>query len=154
MTVIKGGGGSTPEPSLLNQVRFGRPLGVLLKDFGVLFGLIGFAVCAWTLLKHYPRQTSLIWFGAGSAFALAAYAAPVLLYPLWRAWMALAVVLERIMSSVILSIMWTAVMVPIALLLRVIGKRVMDLSWRAEVTTYWEERKAGADDFRLLERQF
>lgn len=145
---------SSQPVNALEELSFNKPVRQHVKEFGALFGIIGYVVASILIYKYGFSLTAGVWVAAGTIFAALGYAAPAVLYPVWKGWMTLAHYLGIFMTSVILTIAWTIVLVPIAMLLRLIGKKVMDTSYGAPVDTYWEERDEKCHDFQLLKRQF
>lgn len=139
---------------VLDELSFNKPIRQHVKEFGALFGAIGFGVAAFLLYRHGVTTGVYAFSAVAVVFSLLGYAAPKLLYPVWKAWMALAHVLGGFMNMVILTIAWLIVIIPIAILLKIIGKKVMDLRYGAPVDSYWEVREEKLHDFKLLDRQF
>ncbi len=157
MTLIKDdskAGASKKKASVLEENYYGKPKRIHVQEFACIFAIIAFAVAGYKLYYYadipYASVASLI----GAALVLLGYRAPIVLYPLWKGWMALAHVLGTCMTFLILSAMWFVVALPIAVILKVIGKKVMDLRYDQKLTTYWEDRPEKYHDFKLLERQF
>ncbi len=58
----------------------GKPVGTHVREFGAIFGTIGFTVCAFKLYRG-SVQTAEIWGAFGAVFALLGYFAPRVLLP-------------------------------------------------------------------------
>ncbi|MBN1688164.1 MAG: hypothetical protein JW893_03615 [Candidatus Omnitrophica bacterium] len=97
----------------------------------VIFGL------AWWL--HGVRPVVLIY--AAAFFFLAGFIAPVLLWPIHKIWMTLALMMGWVMTRIILTILFYLVVTPIGLLSRILGKRFLDLSFRENKESYWIHRE-------------
>ena len=92
---------------------------------------------------------------AGAVLIALGAVAPMLLSPLQRAWMSLAVVLGFIMSRVILSIIFFLVLTPIGVMGRLLGKQFLDLSWApGNKQSYWKKRSNPKIDPKTFEKQF
>jgi Saxitoxin biosynthesis operon protein SxtJ len=102
-----------------------------------------------------PSVAPVIYLASGSiVFILAGYLLPILLYPLWKAWMKFGELLGLVMSFLVLGAIWVTMFIPLGLLFKLFGKKVMEVSFNKEATTYWIERDHTQDDFKLLERQY
>ncbi len=138
----------------LEENWFGKPVRHHLREFGLLFATIGFAVVAFKLYRGREIGDVLVWGGAATVFALLGLFAPRVLLPLWRGWMKLAHYLSIVMTSIILSLAWCIGFLPMAAILKVIGIKRMDLSFKSGAASYWESRDPKYDDFKRLELQF
>ena len=138
----------------LEEVSFGKPVHQHVKEFGIIFGIIALIVAGVVAYKGGPYPWLLGSVLTSAVLVFLGYTAPKVLYPLWKAWMAIAMFLGTIMTTIILSIAWILMLVPIAFLLKIIGKKVMDLSYEPSKESYWETREEKYKSFKLLERQF
>lgn len=75
--------------------------------------------------------------GLGTTLAVLGLTVPMLLKPVYRVWMALAVVLGFIMTRVILTIVYYLIITPIGLLMRVFGKDPMQRRLDPDAPSYW-----------------
>jgi hypothetical protein len=139
---------------LLDQREYGKSVRQHVREFGVLFGVVCLIIAGYQAYKFGRISVAGYWTAAALALSLAGYAVPLVLYPLWRAWMAFAHVLGAVMTSVILFITWVLMLLPMALVLHLVGKRVMEMGFRTAQPSYWEPKKRETTDFKLLERQF
>jgi Saxitoxin biosynthesis operon protein SxtJ len=91
-----------------------------LRDFGFIVGGIFGAIGLWPLLwrQDSPRLWAL---ALAVALILPALAAPRVLTPAHRAWMALAEVLAWINTRIILGVVFYGVVTPIGLVMRLLG---------------------------------
>ena len=111
-----------------------------LRKFGITMG-IAFAVLGGLLLWRGHWQPRYFFWIAG-AFLVLGLAAPVVLRPVQRAWMAFAIVLGWVMTRVILVVLFYVGITPIALIARLVGKRFFDLGFEPARTSYWITRPA------------
>jgi hypothetical protein len=115
---------------------------------GIALGLLG------GLLWWKGKDTYIIFEIIASIFILLGLALPVLLKPLQKAWMTLAVILGWFMTRVILSILFYLVFSAIGLGARLLGKGFLDLKMDDSKNSYWIKRprkKFQRDDY---ERQY
>ena len=85
------------------------------------------------------------------AFLILALAAPKLLAPLNRAWMAFGRLLNRIVSPIVMALLFVVAVVPTGVALRLMGRDPLRLKFDKGATTYWQRReqisKSFADQF-------
>jgi hypothetical protein len=138
----------------LNETWFDKPVRQHVREFGALFGAIGFFVTAVKLYQGRDASSYAAWLTAAVVFSALGFFAPRLLLPVWRGWMKLAHYLSIVMTTVILSLAWCIGFLPVAGMLKVLRIKPMDLSYRSSATTYWETRDPKYDDFKRLELQY
>jgi len=109
-----------------------------LKKFGGQVG--GMLILIGALLFVFAKLLAPIFIGIGGLLAIVAFLFPVLLLPLQKSWMALAVVLGFIMTRVILSILFYLVITPINLISRLFGKDFLNLKIEKDKKSYWNIR--------------
>jgi hypothetical protein len=147
-------GGEGKAPSGLDDLYHGKKVRRHVLEFGSLFGAIFLGVAAYRIWKGYGGALTYLAPPLGVAFLFLGAARPALLVPLWRGWMGLALVLNRIMTPVLLFLLWWTLVVPIGLLLRVLRIHPLTMSFRTNEESYWIPRDPKKNDFKLLERQF
>lgn len=138
---------------LLEQLFFGKTKRRHIEEFACVFGVIFSLISGYLVYYGYPLH-AVYWLSLTLGLYILAYTVPIIIYPLWSAWMGFAHLLGLVMNFVFVSITWFLMAVPLGMLLKIIGKKVMDLSYKADVDSYWETRAEKYHDFKLLERQF
>lgn len=113
----------------MNSTRELRKFGFVMA---VAFGIFG-ALFVWRD-KPWGMYTLYV---AGAFLALALIA-PRALGPIEKGWMALARVLQTVMTAVILTLTFFLVMTPMGLLLRLAGKDLLGMKGDPSIETYWE----------------
>ena len=109
-----------------------------LRKFGLTVGGVLLAI---GLLLFYFDKSSAIYFAViGGLLILSGTLFPMILKPLNKIWMILAIILGFIMSRVILTILFYLVLTPIAILAKIVGKKFMVLKYDKSANTYWEKR--------------
>src|SRR5262249_6497820 len=90
------------------------------------------------------RQHPIRWWAValGVASAIAALAAPRILEPLLKLWMALARVLSKIVNPIALSILFYVIVFPCSLLLRLFRADLLHLRRSLGAVSYWIEVKS------------
>lgn len=140
--------------SKLDEIRFGKPVALLIREMAQVFSLILVSVVGYLAYSGRAPGAQL-WLSAAALVLLGlGYRAPAVLYPLWRAWMALASVLEVVMTYTILGVCWVGMFIPISLALRVFRIKPLDMSFRTTADTHWIDSKPSPLGFKALERQF
>lgn len=114
-----------------------------LRSFGWLVGavLLGIAAFLWWRHDWTPTTATYVLAGLGAALVVLGTLAPVVLRPLYRVWMALALVLGFIMTRVILTLVFYLLVTPIGLALRLFGKDSMHRKLDPEASSYWIEKE-------------
>ena len=106
-----------------------------LRKFGlvmaVAFGLFG------GLLVWRDREWGMYLLYVAGFFLATGLVVPKALSPIERAWMALARVLQFIVTSIILTLTFFLVMTPMGLLLRFMGKDLLGMKGDPDIETYW-----------------
>lgn len=106
-----------------------RAFGLMMGGFiSVPFGLL----FPWLLGFEFPLWPWLV----GGAIALWAVIAPTYLRPVYRGWMHLALVMNRITTPLILGIVFFAVIVPFAFAMKLIGRDSMSRRFDNTISSY------------------
>lgn len=107
-----------------------------LRKFGlvmaVFFGLFG-ALFVWR-----ERAWGVYLLYLAGFFLAGGVLAPKLLAPIEKAWMALARVLQTVVTTIILTLTFFVVMTPLGLFIRLTGKDLLGLQGDPEIESYWE----------------
>jgi len=123
-----------------------------LRKFGITVGLVLVIIAA---LLFYYTKPSYPYFGViGFLLILFGLIYPVVLKPLHKGWMSLAVVLGFIMTRVILSLLFYLVFMPMRFIAQLFGKRFIDLRFKTESVSYWNKREVKVYEQIDTERQF
>ena len=93
-----------------------------LRHFGFLMGPF-IAVIFGVVLPWLAEHPVPVWpWVVGAAFGITAFAAPRLLRPIFRVWMAFAAVMNWVMTRLVLGIVFYIVVWPMGLAMRLAGK--------------------------------
>ena len=122
-----------------------------LRQFGWLVGGIFLILGAFSVYRGSGHSHLFLWIGA--PLTLAGFLLPRLLKHLYKAWMALAIVLGFVMSRVILALVFYGVLTPLALIMRLFGKKFLDLHFPESKNTCWV-KGSGAKDKDSYEKQY
>lgn len=140
--------------NILDTLEHRKPIRQHVREFAYIFVIIALVYGTYQL---YTQSTGSHFFWSVAVAAVLFFLgdfAPIILYPVWKVWMAIATALGFIVTSIVLTIMWLGVFMPLALILKIVGKKVMDLSFDRSRASYWNDRNEKYHDFKLLERQF
>jgi len=123
-----------------------------LRQFGITIGIVLGLLGGLFLWRE--RDYYLYFVIVSVLFILIGIALPVLLKPLQKAWMTLAVVLGWFMTRVILSILFYVVVAAIGMLAKMFGKHFLDLEMDSSKSSYWDYREQREINKNEYERQF
>lgn len=115
---------------------------------GVFFGLIGL-LFLWKGRPSYPYLFAL------SAFLLVfGIAFPVVLKPIQKVWMSIALVIGFFMTRVILCLLFYLIITPISVLSKVCGARFLDSTIEKSKDSYWIQRDSSVFNKERYEKQY
>ena len=120
---------------------FGLTVGIALVVLGVIFFFL-------------EKQGYIVLLALGAAFVLVGLTIPIILKPLQKIWMTLAVIIGWFMTRVILSILFFVIITPIGLIARLFGKRFLELQTSDSQDSYWNYREEKEPERTDYERQF
>ena len=115
---------------------------------GIALGLLG-GLFLWRQREYYSYFLIL-----SVAFLLFGIAVPILLWPVHKVWMSLAVLVGWVMTRVILIVLFYLVVTPTGLLARVFGKDFLNLKFNSDAGTYWIPKEKVKFERGNYERQF
>ena len=116
--------------------------------FAVLAGLIGLAPL---IRRESPRFTAL---GVTIVLLVIGLFAPRIVSVPARAWLALAALLNRIVSAAVLTIIYLVVITPTGLYRRFSGKNALQRGFDRTASTYWTDREERSPRAETLSRQY
>jgi hypothetical protein len=122
----------------------GIPVGLTASD-GRKFGLLvggAFLVLGLLLWRRSHITAAAIVLVLGISLVLGGLLAPTRLGPVYRGWMALALVISKVTTPIVMSAMFFLVFTPAGLIARLFGHRPLVRPRNA--TTYWQSRPADA----------
>ena len=120
------------------------------------FGLIAFiffgGLCGLGIWMDNPLPTYL--FGTLSAFGLGFILFPLQLQPVFAAWLKIAHLIGRIVTSMILTLAYYLVITPAALIKRTFGSPPLPIKPDEKVSSYWVTRKDGLQSKEQFLKRF
>jgi hypothetical protein len=140
--------------SPLDELFFGKPVGVHVREFGSLFALICLIIAGFRGYRHDSLSAILIFSSLAAVFAGLGYFFPAALRPVWKGWMAFAHVLSIVMTFVLLSLVWIVGFIPMSVIVKIFKVKLMETGFRTGHPSYWEVRDPKYDDFKRLEQQY
>lgn len=123
-----------------------------VRNFGVTIGIVLVLLAAFFLWKE--RTSALYFASAGALFAALTWLLPGLMRPLYRAWMAFAVVMGFVMTRVILTIIYYGMFTPIALIMKLLRKDLLHERIDKRAETHWVKREPQRYTPQASERMF
>ncbi|MGE5410023.1 MAG: SxtJ family membrane protein [Clostridiales bacterium] len=123
-----------------------------LRNFGLSVGGVLLFIGAILLLKSKPSAQYFVIISL--VLILPALFFPVVLKPLQKIWMALAIVIGWISTRIILSLLFYFVLTPIGFIMRLRGKDLLDEKIEKEKASYWSYREPKAYSSLDSEQQF
>ena len=123
-----------------------------LKKFGITIGIVLGLMGMWFLWREKGGSYALL--VSSLVFLSLSFIYPLLLKPVQKLWMSLAVLLGWLMTRVILIILFYLVVTPIALLAMLCGKDFLNTKLDRNAKSYWIKRTAATSDKKSYENQF
>ena len=121
-----------------------------IKSFGLILGGILLALAAlgwWKGRPSYPY-----WLASGAVIFSAGAACPLILTPVYKAWMTVAMLIGWVLTRVILTILFYLILTPLGIINRFSGKNILSEKPGNE-DTYWIKR-SGQKTKEQYENQF
>jgi len=106
-----------------------------LRKFGFTVGIV--LIVLGGILWWRGREFYVYVLVVGGLLSFFGWVWPVVLKPIQKVWMTLAVVLGWFMTRVILSVLFYLVFVPIGRIARLFGKDFLDLKLNSSAESYW-----------------
>lgn len=123
-----------------------------LRSFGLSVGIVLMSLGA--LLWYFERTLWVFLLIVGVLLVIAGLTVPVILKPLQKIWMAVAVILGWFMTRLILSLTFYFLFTPIKLIGLLFGKKFLDLKPDKNQESYWQYRPSEKYDRKRCEKQF
>ncbi len=122
------------------------------RSFGLLFSVIFLVIGLAPLVGDSgPRWWSVC---LGSGFGVLALAAPRVLGPLNKAWLAFGALLHSIVSPVVMGVLFLGAVLPTGLMLRLFGRDGLRLKREPSRTSYWIDRTPPGPEPESLRQPF
>ncbi|MBI5182760.1 MAG: hypothetical protein HY999_00125 [Nitrospinae bacterium] len=115
---------------------------------GIVLGVLG-GVFLWRDKDYYPYLFIL-----SILFLFLGLVLPILLKPIYKIWMSLAIMMGLFMTGVILSLLFYLVFTSIGVISRLFGKEFLDLKIDRSQESYWKYKESKGFKQSDYERQF
>ncbi|MBN2093416.1 hypothetical protein JW964_27575 [candidate division KSB1 bacterium] len=119
-----------------------------LKQFGLVIGIV------LLVIGSFGHVTYIYFLICGVIFILAGLIFPVILKPLQKIWMAIALVLGWFMSRLVVTIIFYLILTPVGLIAKLAGKQFLELKGTKSQKSYWNYRQSATITKIDLEKQF
>lgn len=126
-----------------------------LKKFGLTIGSVLVFISGFLYWKHYHSFIYFLVFGILIMFF--GVVIPIVLKPLNKIWMIIAVLLGYVMTRLILSLLFYLVLTPIGIIGRISGSRKfsgLDLKIDKNQKSYWIEKEKKIKNKEDYEKQY
>ena len=138
--------------SLIEEIKNIKSSKKDLRKFGITVGSV---LVVLAIVFYFLDRSYFIYFGAaGLVLIIMGFISPVILKPLNKVWMGLAVVLGWLSSRIILLVVFYLVLTPISLIAKISGKKFLDLKYNSEKDSYWIKREIIKPDRSSYEKQY
>jgi hypothetical protein len=102
-------------------------------------------ICFILVWCQYVKHGLTVWVEgfimAGGIVLWMAMFAPSILKLMFKYWMNVAQVINKIVTAVILTLLFFCVITPASIILRLMGKDFMNLGFKSQLDSYWIKRK-------------
>ena len=122
-----------------------------LREFGIVMGVFFtlLAILFWWRGKNFIFPLII-----AIPFSGLALSAPLVLKPVQKIWMTLALLIGWVMTRVILTILFYLVITPISIITRLTGKEHLDLAFKKPEKSYWIPKPQKPFNKEIYEKQF
>jgi len=122
------------------------------KKFGITMGIILTIIGFFLLWKKNNNYDYILYLAA--AFFITGLILPSILRPIYKAWMALAVVMNFIMTKIIMAVIFYLILTPTGFIASLTGKKFLDMKIDKNAKSYWITREKTQKVKSDYERQF
>ena len=123
-----------------------------VRKFGITIGIFLFVIAGFLFWKD--RATYPYFIYAGVAFAATGLILPIVLKPIYRAWMTFAVIMGFIMTRVILTILFFGIFTPASVISKLLRKDLLNKKIDNDSQSYWVKRPSAAYNPQSSEKMF
>lgn len=106
-----------------------------LKKFGLTIGICG--IIASIFLLIFQNKIGIYFLTIGVLFIIMAFLRPVILKPVQKTWMAIAVIMGFWMTKIILFLAFFLIITPIGLVMKTFGKKFLEIKIDKNKNSYW-----------------
>ena len=125
-----------------------------LRQFGLLVGGIFMLIGFWQLYRGHHETIRILLWSMGGLLIGGGLIAPMILAPIYAAWMKFAFLLGWVNSRILLSVIFFIIFTPTALVLRFLGRDALDRRMDKKAISYWRQRQPVVSIQEHCERQY
>ncbi|MCH8556370.1 MAG: SxtJ family membrane protein [Balneolia bacterium] len=128
-----------------------------IRDFGlVMLVVLSFIIPAFLSWRNDWEISTVSWmlFTIGVVLFLFSLVRPLLLTPVYKAWMGLAIILGLFMTKVIISLVFYLIMTPIGIGRRLLVKDPLGIQQNKQIESYWEVKENPVREPSTYEKQY
>ena len=137
---------------MLEEIKLIKTENKDLRSFGITFGIISLIIAGFLL--YIENQSFQLLIVISSIFIIFGFLIPIILKPIYIAWMSFAIILGWFMTRFILSLLFYLIVTPIGLITRVLGKDFLELKKEASNGSYWNHRESSLEKNQNYDKQF
>jgi hypothetical protein len=137
---------------LLEEIRQIKSSKKDLKKFGLTIGIAVLLIGVFLFFRQ--KWVAVYWGGTGLVLIALSFSAPVVLKPLNKIWMTMAILLGWVMTRVLLTLIFYIVLTPSGLIVRLLGKDLLDQKVERDKKSYWQKKAKKKCEPLDYERQF
>jgi hypothetical protein len=111
-----------------------------LRKFGLVVGGVFLLIGGWLYWRGRHRWPMYTFSGVGGFLVVFGAVAPIVLGPVYRAWMLIAGVLGWINTRLLLSAIFFLLFMPVSLVMRLFGRDPLTRRFDPRLKSYWVDR--------------
>jgi Mg2+/Co2+ transporter CorB len=123
-----------------------------LRSFGITLGIALLVIAGVLYWRTAPGVIAVS--SIGVLLLVVGFVAPAILGPLYKPWMALAVLLGFIMTRILLTLIFVLLFIPTGLLMRLFGRDPLRRKLDPDAKTYWIRKQYNPESRERLERYY
>jgi len=146
---------NSEQEGLLHEIKTVDTSRDALQSFGRTVGGVFLTLAAF--LWWYTGAPGVVEYatgGVGAALVVLGILAPIFLRPIYRGWMAVALVLGFVMNRVLLSLVFFGLVTPIGLLAKMVGRDPMRRTLDPDTDSYWISKEYRSQVPNRLEKYY
>ena len=124
---------------MLEEIKLIKKENKDLRSFGFTFGFIFLIIAGF--LFHIENESFQLFIVISSIFIFSGLLIPIILKPIYIAWMSFAVILGWFMTRFILSLLFYLIVTPIGIITRLLGEDFLALK-KVDSDSYWNNRNS------------
>ena len=123
-----------------------------LRNFGIIFTVV-LGILGGLMLWRKNPDFYILFILSGS-FLLAGLLVPVILIPLQKVWMSIALVIGWVMSRVLLTVLFVIIITPLGVIKRLVKGDFLNKKLQKDTASYWLDHEQKEVNEKVYENQF